>query len=257
MTTFVSALRAEILKFSSLTATWVYLVFMVIVIPIPVMVMSVFAEPPFGYSWEELLIGVTMFDLIAVIFIGASTAGEVENGMNAHSFLSQKNRAVWLSARFLIGLGTIFAALIISILLSVVTQLVLSDKQLNLSDPTTLIFHIGSVTIMAISAISLAVASRSKVVAIAVPILTFQVFEPIFTVVAGLHSNLTWLSWFLPLERMQQVATVISHPSVAKTPTGWNLGNLQPMWFNILVVLAWIIALFVLGFWTNKRRDIR
>lgn len=257
MTSLMPALRAEILKLSSLTATWVYLALMLIVVPVPVLIMCVFFEPPFGYSWEELLIGVSMFGLIAVIFIGASTAGEVENGMNAHSFLSQKNRAVWLIARLVVGLGVILGMLGVGILLALLAQVALSQQGLDLSDPTSLIYNGMSVILMAICAISLAVATRSKVVAIAIPILAFQVFEPLLKVLAGLHDNLTGLWWFLPLERVQQIATVVSHPSVAETPTGWHFGSLQPMWFNIAVVLGWTVLLLVIGFWANDRRDIR
>ena len=101
---FGNALRSEWTKLASLRGTWVYVVLLVGSIAGPMAAFSMAADAGATADWELLLLGTVIFNMIVIAFGGSTLAGEYNDQMNAHAFLTQDRRSLWLSARMTLTL---------------------------------------------------------------------------------------------------------------------------------------------------------
>ena len=119
MSAFFNAVRSETLKFTSLTSFWVYLAALIASLVGPIFIYTMFAAGPKPVGWDVVTMGGPVFTLIATVFMASAVAGEVETRMNAHAFLTQDRRGLWLGARILVAMAILLAAYIAAMVLTI------------------------------------------------------------------------------------------------------------------------------------------
>lgn len=260
MTSFINAIRSEWTKVSTLRSTWVTAILLVGSLAGPVFLMGLFSQPGSEINNEMLTIGSMIFLLIAIAFAGSTVAGEYNDHMHAHAFLSQDRRSLWLIARTLVVLAFLLVTAAIGIGLASVIALVMPNFT-YVGGPLEPIWRLGlSVVIFALIAIAISVLTRSRVAAVAIPLVWIVVVENLLGL-AAYSTKVARFVWFLaPFERISQVTG--GSPGVFGVPMpvmreGWEAGALQPMWFNVAVLVLWIALTFAASLWSNARRDVK
>ena len=72
---------------------------------------------------------------------------------------------------------------------------------------------------------------------------------------AHMSPKLVFLWLLEPANRMEQLSNQLVHTS--GLPSGWDLASMQPMVFNIGVILVWLVGMVFGAFVVNARRDVR
>lgn len=256
---FSNALRSEWTKLKSLRSTWVYVVLLVGSIAGPMIVFSVAADDGMSADWSLLLSGSVIFNMIAVAFAGSTVAGEYNDQMHAHAFLTQDRRSLWLSARFLLtvvllaicwSLGVVIAYLAVTV--SPTVEFDGGDSYYNL---TSLLGFV----VFSLVAMSLGVLTRSRVAAVAIPLVWLLVVENMLVYAASAFTIFKPIWLVAPGERINQLAPQLTGLGTdpERPHIGFDAGMTQPMWFNLLVVVAWIVLAIAAAQWVNSKRDVK
>ncbi|MDN6387835.1 MAG: ABC transporter permease, partial [Corynebacterium sp.] len=99
-TSLLNALRSETTKVLSMRSSVVYTILMVGSLSAPVALFMIFADAPDQVvDWALLSAGAMIFQIVAIIFAAATTAGDIRNHMHAQAFLTQSDRSLWILAK--------------------------------------------------------------------------------------------------------------------------------------------------------------
>lgn len=260
MTSFINAIRSEWTKVSTLRSTWVMAILLVGSIAGPVFLMGLFSQPGSQINNEMLTIGSMIFLLIGIAFAGSSVAGDYNDHMHAHAFLSQDRRSLWLIARTIIVLAFLAVAGAVGIGIAAIIAVVMPNFTYVGGSLEPMARLALASLVFALIAIAFAVLTRSRVAAVSIPLVWLVVVENLL----GLAAHATKIAQFVwliaPLERVTQLtggapgAFGIPMPVIRE---GWSAGTLQPAWFNVAVLVFWIILAIALSLWANSRRDVK
>lgn len=257
---FGNALRSEWTKLASLRGTWVYVVLLVGSIAGPMAAFSMAADVGATADWELLLLGTVIFHMIVIAFGGSTLAGEYNDQMNAHAFLTQDRRSLWLSARMTLTLVLIAVCWVIGVALAWLSVTVSPRVEFKGGNaaPDMLAGVLGFI-VFGLIAMSLGVLTRSRVAAVAIPLVWILVVESMLEFAALAYAIFRPLWLVTPGARIQQVSTqlggLMANPENPRT--GFEAGMTQPMWFNIVVLVAWIVLAVGVAHWANAKRDVK
>ncbi|MDO4761748.1 MAG: ABC transporter permease [Corynebacterium sp.] len=249
MNTFTNALRSETIKLTSLRSTWIYAILLTGTLYGPLVLIGLLTNSEEAITLKDLTSGAPIFAIVTVAFIGASIAGTIEERMHIHAFLTQPTRHLWLIARIVVS--TIFIALnfIIGFALALLATTILVDNPYDFSSTADLNINLLFILIAGVLAGGLAVVSRSKILAIVIPISLVLIISQLIQIAASQISALIPLWLIDPFSRAPQLFT--------QTPeAGWGFGQTQPLLFNLAIITAWIVVPVWAAFAVNARRDV-
>ena len=254
MSAFFNAVRSETLKFTSLTSFWVYLAALIASLVGPIFIYTMFAAGPKPVGWDVVTMGGPVFTLIATVFMASAVAGEVETRMNAHAFLTQDRRGLWLGARILVAMAILLAAYIAAVVLTILVLLVMG-LNLDLSNLVPLYSSVGSLIIVGLLTAGVSGMLGSRLGGMTLMVLWNMMLTSLVSYAAHMSPKLVFLWLLEPANRMEQLASQLVHTS--GLPSGWDLASMQPMVFNIGVILIWLVGMVFGAFVVNARRDVR
>lgn len=256
---FGNALRSEWTKLKSLRSTWVYAVLLVGSIAAPTMLFSVAADHGMTVSWSMLLVGAVIFNMIAIAFAGSTAAGEYNDQMHAHAFLTQDRRSLWLSARFLLTVILLAACWVLGIAIAYAAVAVSPVVSFEGGQTYYIFTSLLGFVVFSLISMSLGVLTKSRVAAVAIPLVWLLVVENMLGYAASAFSALRPIWLVAPGERIQQLAPQLSGimTNPERPHIGFEAGMTQPLWFNVLVVVAWIVLAIAAAQWANAKRDVK
>lgn len=254
MSAFFNAVRSETLKFTSLTSFWVYLAALIASLVGPIFIYTMFAAGPKPVGWDVVTMGGPVFTLIATVFMASAVAGEVETHMNAHTFLTQDRRGLWLGARILVAMAILLAAYIAAMVLTILVLLVMG-LNLDLSNLVPLYSSVGSLIMVGLLTAGVSGMLGSRLGGMTLMVLWNMMLTSLVSYAAHMSPKLVFLWLLEPANRMEQLANQLVHTS--GLPSGWDLASMQPMVFNIGVILVWLVGMVFGAFVVNARRDVR
>ena len=254
MSAFFNAVRSETLKFTSLTSFWVYLAALIASLVGPIFIYTMFAAGPKPVGWDVVTMGGPVFTLIATVFMASAVAGEVETRMNAHAFLTQDRRGLWLGARILVAMVILLAAYIVAMVLTILVLLVMG-LNLDLSNLVPLYSSVGSLIMVGLLTAGVSGMLGSRLGGMTLMVLWNMMLTSLVSYAAHMSPKLVFLWLLEPANRMEQLANQLVHTS--GMPSGWDLASMQPMVFNIGVILIWLVGMVFGAFVVNARRDVR
>lgn len=267
MTGFNNALRSEWTKMTSLRSTWIYVILLVGSMVGPVVLQVSMFEGGFGIDWQSLTVGTVLFAMIAIAYAGASIAGEYNDQMHAHAFLTQDRRSLWIVARGLLELALLLVTWLLGLVIAYLVVVVWPGVSFEGGAPTAAVTSVLTFSIFAVIAMALGVLTRSRVAAVAIPLVWLLVVEQLvkFAAMATKAMVPVWLA--APGERISQLADQLTgNRSVMDNfeamlnpplPTGFQPETIQPMWFNVAVLVAWVAVAIAVSLWVNAKRDVR
>ena len=254
MSAFFNTVRSETLKFTSLTSFWVYLAALIASLVGPIFIYTMFAAGPKPVGWDVVTMGGPVFTLIATVFMASAVAGEVETRMNAHAFLTQDRRGLWLGARILVAMVILLAAYIVAMVLTILVLLVMG-LNLDLSNLVPLYASVGSLIMVGLLTAGVSGMLGSRLGGMTLMVLWNMMLTSLVSYAAHMSPKLVFLWLLEPANRMEQLASQLVHTS--GLPSGWDLASMQPMVFNIGVILVWLVGMVFGAFVVNARRDVR
>lgn len=260
MTAFTNALRSEWLKMTSLRSIWIYAVLLVGSVVGPIVLVGLFSNGTTDMPWGRVLLGAGIFVVIAVAFIGANVAGEFDTHMHAHAYLTQDNRHLWLSARLLVNLVFVFVLGAVSVALACAVTMAFPSLHFVNSGGQAIGNYVLNIIVFGLLAMAIAAVTRSRVAAVVIPLVWSMVVEGLLTMAASGFAVATPFWLIAPGVRINQLFSSpesVSGMLQIASGTGWNANTVQPTWFNVLVVVAWIVIAIVVSVWANAKRDVK
>nr|WP_240394119.1 ABC transporter permease [Corynebacterium lactis] len=191
MTSFVNALRSEWTKMASLRSTWIFVILLVGSMFGPVVLMSTLAETGTTLDWKMLTIGSMIFAMIGIAYAGSALAGEYNDQMQAHAFLTQDRRSLWLVARGLLQMVLLFVAWGVGVGIAFLVTLVAPNIAFEGGSGQDAVSSVLTFAVFSVIAMALGVLTRSRVAAVAIP-----------------------LVWLLVVEKLIELATIVSKVAV-------------------------------------------
>lgn len=259
MTSFMNALRSEWTKLASLRSTWIFAILLVGSMFGPVVLMGLLAEQGTVLDWTMMTIGTMLFVMIAIAFSGSTLAGEYNDQMHAHAFLTQDRRSLWLLARGLLTI--VFLAVCWSLGVGIAYLATVVSPKVSFEGGSFEDFIVAVLTfgVFSVIAMSLGVLTRSRVAAVAVPLVWLLVVEKllVLAVSATAFALPFWLA--APGERISQLSSqLVSGIANPEAPgIGYTPDTSQPMWFNAIVLVAWVVVAIAAAHVVNAKRDVK
>ncbi|AER68424.1 ABC transporter permease [Corynebacterium pseudotuberculosis] len=252
----INALRSEITKLLTLRSTWVWAILLTGSLYGPVVLIGLFSGEASDYDWGFALPGAMIFVMLAVSFSASAMAGEFNDRMHAQAFLTQPRRSLWFNARTLVISGFLLINYLVGVGLIYLVFLVF--PKITLVNEKTVLILVDGVLFLVFSFIAIGVAAltRNRVAAMAVPLAWFLAIERLITVAAS------QIAAFMPLwlvtagERVSQLAKY-RKDNAEFSSIGWDFMDVQPLGYNIGIIVAWTVVSLLLGLWINAKRDVR
>lgn len=243
------AISSEVTKLLSLRSTWIYVILFTGSLYGPVTLYMLFSDAEgFDANWPDLLIGGMIFLMISIIFGASTTGGDISNRMTAHAFLTQKGRSAWLLARALVAAVFVELNYILGLALSWVVVTVFPVGNFTGEDQLLMWGYAVAAPAFAVMAVGIAALLRNRVGAIALPLVWMLVVEGLLYAAGDKISFLKTLYNLSPGSRVQDMQTWI----YAQDHT-----DMVSPGFGFAVMIAWMVALLVLGLYSNKTRDVK
>lgn len=245
----LKAISSEVTKLLSLRSTWIYVILFTGSIYGPTTLYMLFNDSPrLDGGWPDLLFGGMIFLMIAIIFGASTTGGDISNHMTAHAFLTQKHRSSWLLARALVAAVFVELNYILGVALSWAVLNVFPAGHFTGEDQLLLWGYAVGAPAFAVMAVGIAALLRNRVGAIALPLVWMLVVEGLLYAAGEKISFLKTLYNLSPGSRVQDMQTWI----YAQDHT-----DMVSPGFGFAVMIAWMVALLVLGLYSNKTRDVK
>lgn len=243
--TLFNSLRSETTKLFSMRSTLVYAILLAGSLFGPVTLVGLFGDRP-TLDWPTITYGYQIFLLIAVIFAGAATAGDIRNHMHAQAFLTQRGRWQWVASKMLVTAVLVAVLYLVGTALSLGVAAVLgsgTDLGTGLS-----MFYVPLICSALFSAmtVGLACVIRSQVAAVAVPVAWVLLIDGMVGFAAEQFEVLRPLAAIAPVQRQDQLISGID-------PLGLGLSSAV----CYLVIVAWFLVLAGVGLWRNSAADVR
>ena len=246
-TSLLNALRSETTKVLSMRSSVVYTILMVGSLSAPVALFMIFADAPDQVvDWALLSAGAMIFQIVAIIFAAATTAGDIRNNMHAQAFLTQSDRSLWILAKVVVTMVFTAVAYLVGTALALVAGLAFGGTaELGTGVAQFGASLLGSVVFAAVS-VGLAAVIRSQVGAVALPIVWLMVIEGMLAMATGRYEWLRPVAALAPGLRQGQLAY------------GADPYELGVSTFGCYVILVgWVVVMTGLGLWRNARTDVR
>lgn len=240
-----NALRAETTKLFSLRSTLVYAVLLTGSLYGPVTLLTLFGDSP-ELDWATVLTGVQIFQLVAVIFAAATTAGDIRNHMHAQAFLTQAGRWQWAAAKAVVTAVFTAVTFVLGTVLAIGIGAVLGGG-LSLGSGTHIpVVCLVATVLFAAMTVGLACVIRSQVASVAVPVAWMLIIDGMIGLAAESIDLFRPLAAIAPVQRMNQLIS-------GEDPLGLGLSSAV----CYLVIVGWFVALTAAGLWRNHRTDVR
>lgn len=245
LTSFTNAVRSETTKLFTARATAAYAILLAGSLFGPVTLVALFGADP-NFDWQNLLFGLEIFQLIAVIFAAATTAGDIRNHMHAQAFLTQAGRWQWVAAKIFVTAVFTAVTFALGAVLAIGAGAALGGN-LQLGDDSHILV-VGLVTsvLFASMSVGLACMIRSQVGSVAVPVAWLLVIDGMLGLAAEKIEVFRPLAAIAPGQRMNQLL-------YNDDPLG--LGFSAAVCY--IVIIAWFVVLTAVGLWRNRRTDVR
>lgn len=247
---FLFAIRAEIAKLFSLRGTWIYATLLTGALYGPAVLYAVLvpqdARGDSPMSWSQMLSGFLIFLCIAVIQAGAHTAASLSQGMTVHAFLTQRTRSHWLLAQAVV-LSVWFTALFAvgaGLALAVCVGSGLSELSVLGEAGRPLGFQVLGTLSLCTVAMGLGAITRSRIIAVAVPLVWMLVVE---SLIVTASSKLAFLERIVPILPMRTVVGGVNGDLA--------FGGEFNVTKGVLVLVTWAVAFAVAGLLSNQKRD--
>lgn len=250
MTAFLNSLRSETTKVLSVRSTLIYAVLLTGSLFGPVtLVMWFSAESDPVASWSTLNSGAMIFQLIAIVFAAATTAGDIRNHMHAQAFLTQRSRSLWVLSKVIVT--TVFTTVLylLGVGLAMLSA-ILFGGGLDLvgSEVANLTANLFASVAFAAMTVGLACVVRSQVGAVALPIAWLMVIDGMVGSFAQTYDWLRPIAAVSPGQRQMQLV-------YGEDVYGLDLNISAVM--CVVIILGWFVALTAGGLWRDRRADVR
>ncbi|RAV31795.1 hypothetical protein [Corynebacterium heidelbergense] len=242
----LSAIRSSILQLRTLRSTWVYLILLTGALYGPVVLEVLLnASDDRSVAWGTLTIGYGIFQLILLIQAAGNTAGNIQSGMAAHAFATQRRRWHWVAGQaivmsiwgvlsYLLGLGLAIA----------VVQLY-PDAYLSLVGVRPLLAQLFGAASYPVIAVGLAALVRNRVAAIGICVVWIAVIESLIANAARNFPFFATVRKFCPGTQLMALVN-------GRQMDGSATNNLA----SIAVVVGWAIVFMAAGLIANQRKDV-
>lgn len=241
-----NALRAETTKLLSLRSSLVYAILLTGSLFGPVTLIGMFGGDTFILDWGTLFSGLPIFQLIAVVFAAATTAGDIRSHMHAQAFLTQAGRWQWVTAKIIVTAVFTAVTFVLGTVLAIGIGAVLGGTLSLGTDPHILYVGFIATVLFAAMSVGLACVIRSQVASVAVPVAWLLVIDGMIGFAAESIGIFRPLAAIAPVQRMNQVF-------YGEDPLGLGLSTAV----CYLIIIAWFAALSAVGLWRNHRVDVR
>ncbi|KAB3522962.1 ABC transporter permease [Corynebacterium sp. zg254] len=250
-------MRAELKKLTSLRSTWVYVVLLTGSLYGPAVLMSFLnSDPEATFGWGDTTLGGMIFLLVLLIFAASSTAGDINDRMVAHSFLTQRRRSQWLLAKAALIVIVAEVSYWIGIAISAVVLHFSLEGKWTGGDMYDLWIYALFLPVYALMAVGLAGLTRSKIMGSGIPMVLFLVIEPLLAAAAQHLEWVKYIYYAMPGTRLSDLTQW--HALEAQGDDVLDaVGLMTTPAQSAIVILAWGALLFGVAILANNRRDTR
>lgn len=247
---FGDALKSEFRKLFTVRSTVVWAILFTGCLYGMMVLRALFTEDPSNVTWDQLTGGAPIFTLLTVVYGASAVAGELSNHMQAHSFLTQKSRWMWLVARMIVVSVFVLVNWFVGVGLTLLVAAVAPN--LTFVGGTALsVWGVGVVHVAyALVAVGLVLLTRSRVAGLSIPLVWFLVVESLMMGFREMYSIVDAIYKWSP---GHSVGDLQMH-SWEATPTGIDLPSV-PMAF--LVPAVWAVVAVAIAVYCNAKRDVR
>jgi ABC-2 type transport system permease protein len=262
---FGGIIRSEWIKLRSLRSTfWCYLIMVLITIGLGLLLASTFSSPDElpaeqqqGIWVQVATLGIGFSQLVVAVLGALVITGEFGTGMIRSTFAAVPTRVPALLAKALVvGVSTFLVGLVSIVATALLTAPLLPGVGIHpdLGDPAAWLSFIGGagyLALIALLAFSIGTILRNSAGGIATVLGLILVVPTVFQILAGV-TQATWprnVGTFLPSDAG---ARMYAYPDDLPAPL--DVLVLEP-WQGMLVLLAWVVALFSVASVIVRRRD--
>lgn len=247
MSTFINSLRSETTKLLSMRSTVVYLVLLAGSLFGPV-VLSLWlgGNTDTSADWGMLTTGAIIFQVVAIVFAAATTAGDIRNHMHAQAFLTQSGRWQWVSAKVLVTVVFTTVAFVLGLVVGILAAFVFGAGVDLGTEVNQLVVNLVFSVLISAMCVGLACLIRSQVGAVAVPIAWMMVIDGMLGMAAQSIDAFRPLAVIAPGQRQAQLL-------YGEDPLGLGVSDAM-CW---VIIVGWLVVLTGLGLWRNQRADVR
>ncbi|QFQ02968.1 ABC-2 family transporter protein [Corynebacterium urogenitale] len=197
-------------------------------------------------TWADLATGSMVFMLLATVWGASTTAGEFNNKMNAHAFLTQKGRWHWLVARLFTVVLFIEILWFVGIGLSWAVAALWPGAEFVSEGFTAIWANTIAMPVYALIGAGVAALTRSRVAGLTLPLVWILVIETILYGLASKYKVAEILYNWSPGHVSQDItlrASGVDSPLMVTTEHG------------LLVFAIWVVVAVGAGLTSNQKRD--
>lgn len=248
MSTFLNSLRSETTKVLSMRSTVVYAILLAGSLFGPTTLAMWFPVGEPVADWGTLNTGAMIFQLIAIVFAAATTAGDIRNHMHAQAFLTQSNRSQWVVSKIVVTMVFTAVVYIVGVLLAMLSAVIFGAGVDLGSGSQEFTANLFCSVVFAAFTVGLACVIRSQVGAVALPLAWLLVIDGMIGSAASQYEWVRPLEAITPGQRQMQLVYGDDYTSL-----GYDISPV----LCVVIILGWFVALTGLGLWRNQRADVR
>ena len=245
MNPLINSLRSETTKLLSMRSTIVYAVLLAGSLFGPVTLVMWFSnESNPVASWSTLSSGAMIFQLIAIVFAAATTAGDIRNHMHAQAFLTQNNRSLWVVSKIIVTSVFSLVLYLVGTGLAMIAAMIFGGGVDLGAEAAQFTVNLFCSVIFAALSVGLACVVRSQVGAVALPIAWLMVIDGMIGAAAQSYDFVRPLAAIAPGQ--QQLI-------FGEDYLGLGISSA----LCVVIILGWFVALTAAGLWRNRRADVK
>ncbi|MBF6360213.1 ABC transporter permease [Nocardia farcinica] len=217
MTAMRSALTADLVRLTTLRTTPVYAALLVGACVGPIVLMTLLYDIEYRGPLDAGDLGkcASIFHVLAVVFAGATAAGEIRHGASAVAFLTQHRRWTSLLSHLLVVAGFLVASYVLGMVLALLATRCYPDGLAMTGRGWAYLgVYLLIILAWAVVATALAVLTRSVAGAIAGPLVWMLLLEQLMAMVPMLDPVLHWMPFTAGLDLAAIVLGEQSGPPV-------------------------------------------
>lgn len=193
----IALTRSELLRLGTLRSTGTYLLVLLGACVGPVVLLSLAYDPEYQGPIDASDLGkcASVFQMVAIVFAGGTTASEIRAGSILCSSLTVRGRSRVLTAFIVVRLSFIAAAYALGMALAIAAAGLLYPDGVHIDASGWSYLTVYLPVILTWSALALALAelSRSSVLPIAGPLIWLLLVEPLLRLVPALAPCVLWM----------------------------------------------------------------
>ncbi|MCV7592117.1 ABC-2 type transport system permease protein [Micrococcus sp. 140720015-1] len=192
----INAIHADLRRLATLRSTWIYAILLTGACYGPIILMTLLYNVEYAGPIDAGDLGkcASIFQMVAIVFAGATVATEIRNGSVGISFLTQRRR--WTSLASGAVVGTIFLTVtyVVGMALAIlVAQFYPDSITIGSRGWPYLAAQLLVILIWALAAAALAVTTRSIAASVAIPIVWMLLIENLIAMVPMLKDLINWM----------------------------------------------------------------